>query len=93
MPVTPYEKLNVDSVIAMLNRELLQVATTPRWAHVLLVLAVVVSAQGLLLAKAFLPWRPVAAAAAVLATLALPLEAVYAFDRLFAVNGTNGSSR
>ena len=46
---------------------------------------------GLLLAKAFLPWRPAAAAAAVLATLALPLEAVYAFDRLFAVNGTNGS--
>ena len=24
------------------------------------------------------------------ATLALPLETVYAFDRLFAVNGTNG---
>ena len=27
---------------------------------------------------------------AVLATVALPLETVYAFDRLFAVNGTNG---
>jgi len=90
IPVTPYEKLNVDSVVAILNRDLLELATTTRWTHVLLVLSVVVALQALLLARAFLPWRPVAVTVAVLASVALPLEAVYAFDRLFAVNGTNG---
>jgi len=90
IPVTPYEKLNVDTVVAILNRELLELATTTRWVHVLLVLAVAVALQALVLARAFLPWRPVAATVAVLASVALPLEAVYAFDRLFAVNGTNG---
>jgi hypothetical protein len=90
LPVTPYEKLNVDSIVAILNRELLELSTTTRWAHVLLVLAVVVALQALLFARAFLPWRPVAVTVAVLASIALPLEAVYAFDRLFAVNGTNG---
>lgn len=90
LPLTPYEKLNVDSIVAMLNNQLLELATTTRWAHVLLVLAAVVAAQALLLARAFLPWRPVAAAVAALATVALPLEAAYAFDRLFAVDGTNG---
>ena len=56
----------------------------------LLVLAALVAAQALLLAKPFLPWRAAAISVAVLATVALPLETVYAFDRLFAVNGTNG---
>ena len=90
IPVTPYDKLNVDSIVANLNRELLELATTTSWAHVLLVLAVAVVVQALLLARAFLPWRPVAVSVSVLASVALPLEAVYAFDRLFAVNGTNG---
>src|SRR5829696_5787106 len=58
IPVTPYEKLNVDSVVAILNRELLELATTIRWTHVLLVLATLVTLQALLLARAFLPWRP-----------------------------------
>ena len=53
-------------------------------------LAALVAAQALLLAKAFVPWRPTVIAVAVLASVALPLETVYAFDRLFAVNGTNG---
>ena len=89
-PLSLYEKFNVDSPIAILNNELLQLATSTRWAHVLLVLAALVAAQALLLAKAFVPWRPVVIAVAVLASVALPLEAAYAFDRLFAVNGTNG---
>ena len=89
-PLSIYEKFNVDSPIAILNNELLQLATSTRWAHVLLVLAALVAAQALLLAKAFVPWRPTVIAVAVLASLALPLETVYAFDRLFAVNGTNG---
>ena len=89
-PLSLYEKLNVDSPIAILNNELLELATTTRWAHVLLVLAALVAAQALLLAKAFVPWRPAVVAVAVIASVALPLETVYAFDRLFAVNGTNG---
>ena len=89
-PLALYEKFNVDSPVAILNNELLDLATSTRWAHVLLVLAVLVAAQALLLAKAFLPWRAAAVSVAVLATVALPLETVYAFDRLFAVNGTNG---
>ena len=89
-PLAIYEKFNVDSPLAILNNELLQLATSTRWAHVLLVLAALVAAQALLLAKAFVPWRPTVIAVAVLASLALPLETVYAFDRLFAVNGTNG---
>src|SRR5829696_132107 len=51
IPVTPYEKLNVDSVVAILNRELLELATTIRWTHVLLVLATLVTLQALLLAR------------------------------------------
>ncbi len=89
-PLALYEKFNVDSPIAILNNELLELATSTRWAHVLLVLAALVAAQALLLAKAFVPWRPTVIAVAVLASVALPLETVYAFDRLFAVNGTNG---
>ncbi len=89
-PLSLYEKFNVDSPIAILNNELLELATTTRWAHVLLVLAALVAAQALLLAKAFVPWRPAVIAVAVLASVAIPLETVYAFDRLFAVNGTNG---
>ena len=89
-PLALYEKLNVDSPVAVLNNELLELATSTRWAHVLLVLATLVAVQALLLAKAFVPWRAAVVSVAVLATLALPLETVYAFDRLFAVNGTNG---
>ena len=89
-PLAVYEKFNVDSPVAILNNELLELATSTRWAHVLLVLAALVAAQALLLAKPFLPWRAAAISVAVLATVALPLETVYAFDRLFAVNGTNG---
>ena len=89
-PLALYEKFNVDSPVAILNNKLLELATSTRWAHVLLVLAVLVAAQALLLAKPFVPWRAAAISVAVLATVVLPLETVYAFDRLFAVNGTNG---
>jgi hypothetical protein len=89
-PLAVYEKFNVDSPTAILNNELLDLATSTRWAHVLLVLAALVAAQALLLAKAVVPWRAVVVSVAVLATLLLPLETIYAFDRLFAVNGTNG---
>jgi hypothetical protein len=90
IPVTPYEKLNVDTPVAILNDGLLDLATSETWARALLVLLTVVVLQALLLARAVLPWRPVAAAAGVLLAVALPLETVYAFERLFRVNGTNG---
>jgi hypothetical protein len=90
IPVTRYEKLNVDTPVAMLNDGLLDLATSQTWARVLLVLFVVVALQALLLARAMLPWRPVAAAVGAILAVALPLETVYAFERLFRVNGTNG---
>ena len=90
IPVTRYEKLNVDTPVAALNDGLLDLATSQTWARVMLVLLVAVVLQGLLLARPFVPWRPVAAAAGVLLAVALPLETVYAFERLFRVNGTNG---
>ena len=85
-----YAKLNVDSPMAVLNDEILRLATSPTWASVLLVAAALVAGLLLVEAAIFLPRRFVAVAVAVLATIALPAQTVYAFDRLFAVNGTNG---
>jgi hypothetical protein len=90
IPVAPYEKLNVDTPVAMLNDGLLDLATSENWARALLVLLTLVALQALLLARAALPWRPVAAAAGALLVVALPLETAYAFERLFRVDGTNG---
>jgi len=90
IPVRRYEKLNVDTPVAILNDALLDLARTETWARLLLVLLTAVLLQALLLARAFLPWRPIAAAVAALALFTLPLETAYAFERLFRVNGTNG---
>jgi hypothetical protein len=90
IPVTPYQKLNVDTPVAMLNDGLLDLATSETWARALLVLLTAVVLQALLLARALLPWRPIAATVGAIAVVALPLEAVYAFERLFRVDGTNG---
>ena len=90
IPVERYEKLNVDTPVAMLNDGLLDLATSEAWARVLLVLLTAVALQALLLARPFVSWRPVAAAVAAVAAVALPLETAYAFERLFRVDGTNG---
>ena len=90
LPLPTYEKLNVDSPLAMLNDKILELAGSPGWARALLVLATLVAAQLLLMTRLFLPARAVAIGLAVLVTFALPGQTVYAFDRLFAVNGTNG---
>ena len=90
VPLTTYEKLNVDSPLAMLNDGILELATTVDWARAMLVLAVVVALLLLLVLPAFVRPRAVAVAAAVAATAVLPLETAYAFERLFRVNGTNG---
>lgn len=85
-----YEKLHVDSVLAMLNDTVVGLATSVGWARVLLVVATVVALELILLANAFLSARVAALGAAVLLTIALPAQSVYAFERLFRVNGTNG---
>lgn len=90
IPVTRYEKLNIDTPVAMLNDGLLDIATSEKWARVMLVLLTAVLLQALLLARAVVAWRPVAATTAALAVVALPLETAYAFERLFRVDGTNG---
>jgi hypothetical protein len=90
MPLPTYEKLNVDSPMSMLNDEILRLATSETWAHVLLALATVVAAALLVEAAVFLPGLALAIPVVALLTLVLPSQAVYAFDRLFAVNGTNG---
>jgi hypothetical protein len=88
-PLPVYEKLNVDSPSATLNNTLLDVAGSTRWAHVLLAcatvaLAVVLVGGSLVVRRAALVWVLAAL------VLALPAQAVYAFDRLFAVHGTTG---
>jgi hypothetical protein len=90
LPLPTYEKLNADSPVAMLNDGLLRLATSATAARILLVQAVLVAILLVLVVPAFLPRRWVAIAAAALAAVVLPLESVYAFDRLFRVNGTNG---
>ncbi len=90
VPLPVYEKLNVDSPLAMLNDEILRLATSPTWARVLLVLATLIAGGFLIEAAVMFPKRVAAVAVAALATIVLPAQTVYAFDRLFAVNGTNG---
>ncbi len=90
VPLPVYTKLNVDSPVAIFNDEILSLATSLRWAHILLPLGLVI-AIGLLYELAVLVSRRAAAlAVATLVTVSLAGGAVYSFDRLFAVNGTNG---
>jgi len=90
LPLRTYTKLNVDSPVAILNDTLLDLGTSETWGRALLVVAVIVAVQLLVLAATFVPRRVAAVAVAAFATIAVPAQAVYAFDRLFAVNGTNG---
>jgi hypothetical protein len=89
LPLPVYEKLNVDSPVATLNDTILRITGSIHWAHVLLPLAAVVLVGVLVELSVFFPRRVGQVALVVLATLALPGGSVYAFDRLFAVNGTN----
>jgi hypothetical protein len=85
-----YEKLNVDSPLAILNDEILRLAGSPTWANALLALATMIAGGLLVEAAVLFPRRVVAVGVAVVATIAMPAQTVYAFDRLFAVDGTNG---
>jgi len=88
-PISVYEKLNVDSPSAIVNDKLLELATSERWAHVMLAVSVPVLAVLFVQAALLLP-RTLVAGLLAAVTLVLPAQAIYAFDRLFAVNGTSG---
>ena len=90
LPLPVYEKLNVDSPVAIWHEGILRVTGSVHWAHILLPLAAALLVVVFVELNSFLPGRAAAVMLAVLATFALPGGAVYAFDRLFAVNGTNG---
>ena len=90
LPLPRYVKLNIDSPLAMLHDGLIRLSTSAGWGRALLVLSVVVGVQLLLMGRLVLPGRAVALAVAVVASAVLPLETVYAFERLFRVDGTNG---
>jgi hypothetical protein len=90
LPLPLYEKLNVDSPVAILNDTILSIAGSIHWAHVLLPLAAVVLVAVFVEVSIFLPRNVGQIALVVLVTLALPGGAAYAFDRLFAVDGANG---
>jgi len=85
-----YEKLNADSPLALLNDEVVRLATSPGWAAVLLAGAAVLAAVALLEGMLFLPRRALAVAVAAVVTVALPAQLANGFYRLFAVPGTNG---
>ncbi|MEO5634512.1 hypothetical protein, partial [Gaiella sp.] len=89
-PLPVYEKLNVDSPVAILHDQLLRLTGSVYWAHVALPLASIVLVALLVELTVFLPRRVVVVTLAALVTIALPGGLVYAFDRLFSVNGTNG---
>jgi len=85
-----YEKLNADSVLAMLNTELLRHVGSVEWARLFAAGAVFVAAAAIVEVTVFAGPRPVALAGVVLAVVFLPAQLVYAFHRLHAVPGTNG---
>ena len=85
-----FEKLNVDTPAAVLDDDLLRVAGSVRLAHLLLPLATAVLVAIFVELSVLVSRRVAQLALVVLVTAALPLGAVRAFDRLFAVNGTNG---
>ncbi len=89
-PLPVYEKLNVDSPVAILHDQLLRITGSIYWAHVALPLATIVLVALLVELTVFFPRRIAVVAVAVIVTVALPGGLVYAFDRLFSVNGTNG---
>ena len=93
MSLVAYEKLNVDSPLAMLNDELLRLATSPGWARGLLVLATLVAAPFSCSSSVRRCCRDEHSRSAAWPRWplsSLPAETVYAFERLFKVNGTNG---
>lgn len=86
-----YQKLNVDTPVAILDNYLRRTLGGVGGARGLLIAVAVVAALLVLEGALLLGRRATAVALAAIALVLLPLESAYAFQRLFRVNGTSGS--
>ena len=89
-PLPQYPKLNIDTPVSILHDELLTLAHSHRAAHVTLVVGTIVLTVSFLEASIFVRRAYLVALLVVIVAVALPLETRYAFQRLFAVDGTAG---
>jgi hypothetical protein len=89
-PLTTYPKLNLDTPVSTLNDDLVSVAHSVTGARALLVVATIILTILFVQASFLLRRTWLAGLLAVIVCLALPSETVYAFVRLFRVNGTAG---
>jgi hypothetical protein len=85
-----YDKLNADTPISALDDKVLAVAHSVAHARIALVAGTILVAALFLEASLLMRRTHLAVLLAVLTAITLPLETRYAFERLFAVNGTSG---
>lgn len=85
-----YPKLNIDTPVSILHDVLLNVAHTHRAAQITLVVGTIILTAVFVEASILVRRSYLVALLAVFAAVALPLETRYAFQRLFAVDGTSG---
>ena len=85
-----YPKLNIDTPVSILHDELLEVVHSHRAAHVTLVAGTIVVTALFVEASIFLRRAYLVALLVLVLAVALPLETRYAFQRLFAIDGTTG---
>src|SRR5919201_1374622 len=86
-PVSEFDKLNVDSPVAVLNGTLLDLGGSVTGARICLVLLVAIGVSLLILASGR---RRLVAAILALACIAIPVQTALAFTRLLTKNGTSG---
>ena len=86
-PVSEFDKLNVDSPVAVLNGTLLDLGGSVTGARICLVLLVAIGVSLVVLASGL---RRLLAAILALACIAIPVQTALAFTRLLTKNGTSG---
>ncbi|HWB23593.1 MAG TPA: hypothetical protein VG652_11995 [Gaiellaceae bacterium] len=89
-PLTTYPKLNLDTPVSMLNDELVRLGHSLNGARASLIVATVVLTVLFVQASFLLPRSWLAGLLTAIVCFALPAETVYAFVRLFRVDGTAG---
>jgi hypothetical protein len=90
IPIARYDKLNVDSPITALNRNLLDLGGSVNGARSLLAVATLIVVGLLLIGPAILRRRQLTVVLVVIALLAIPAQTALAFTRLLTVDGTSG---
>jgi hypothetical protein len=90
LPLPRFQKLNVDTPVAVLNDKLLKLAHGLTGARIALALGVVVLTALFVEGSLLLRRWQLAGVLAILTVLLLPAETGYAFARLFRVDGTSG---